>query len=593
MPELGSEAYMGPSVKRARIACVAVFVGYHAAWLLSVPHVVLDDFLVLFVSAVIWRAAAIVPWRVAQVVVGLVAAAACLPLGFVVYGMQRLDALLMAIFVRSPGYAWVLASHVVSPWRMYLFACVVTVGVAVLLRYARWPLPSRYGRRFFLLGICVWAWRGSAALSPDLTLMVGAHTFYRRGHEAPELPPPGLHRAPPPQAAAKNVRGRAVVWILHESVGASMVAPWTASSDAQELALWAQQHPERAVFFLNAVSQAAHTPISGPSMFTGLAPDASRTDYASAAFAWHWLDPSLQRSVFVSPQLYGWVNLDKFYFGSRPPAHVHTAEHMQGTPLNDGGVPDQEATDLALQISERVWREYGELYLFVQYNATHQPCWHPGVKDPSASSYDPSLERDLRCKEAVHFVHREELRLFDGLERLGILDQAWVISTSDHGESISAGALNRGKSVDEEVLRVPLMIAAPKTWAAAHPEPWALLQANAEARVSNADILPTVIDALANQLAPFELWMGQSLLQPVRKDRTLYACTDVPIRRWPTAGCAVYNGTDKAIVDVSTGQTTWWLTGAKVPTQQAQPAPAATPQWFRDWSAVHQQKHKP
>ncbi|QDV09931.1 Choline-sulfatase [Planctomycetes bacterium Poly30] len=62
----------------------------------------------------------------------------------------------------------------------------------------------------------------------------------------------------------------------------------------------------------------------------------------------------------------------------------------------------------------------------------------------------------------VTTADRETGRLLKGLEALGILDDALVVATSDHGEEFGEhGAIGHAKQLYAESLRVPLLIAGP------------------------------------------------------------------------------------------------------------------------------------
>jgi arylsulfatase A-like enzyme len=99
-------------------------------------------------------------------------------------------------------------------------------------------------------------------------------------------------------------------------------------------------------------------------------------------------------------------------------------------------------------------------------------------------------------------------RLIDGLEELGLYDEALLVLTSDHGEEfLEHGRLQHSFSYYEEVLRVPLLLRVPGAGAGLVREP-----------VSLIDVLPTVLDVLGIEVdLPFQgrslrpLWQGRSL----------------------------------------------------------------------------------
>ncbi len=91
------------------------------------------------------------------------------------------------------------------------------------------------------------------------------------------------------------------------------------------------------------------------------------------------------------------------------------------------------------------------------------------------------------------------------LGQLGLGDRTIVVITSDHGEEFGDhGGMGHGRTLQQEVLRVPLVIAAPGL----------LAPAAVAAPVSLLDVAPTVLDLLG--LAPIPGHRGVSLVSRAR-----------------------------------------------------------------------------
>jgi arylsulfatase A-like enzyme len=91
------------------------------------------------------------------------------------------------------------------------------------------------------------------------------------------------------------------------------------------------------------------------------------------------------------------------------------------------------------------------------------------------------------------------------LARLGLADRTIVIILSDHGEEFGDhGGMGHGRTLHQEVLRVPLVIAAPGL----------LAPANVTSPTSLLDVAPTVLDLLG--LAPIPGHRGVSLVARAR-----------------------------------------------------------------------------
>lgn len=94
----------------------------------------------------------------------------------------------------------------------------------------------------------------------------------------------------------------------------------------------------------------------------------------------------------------------------------------------------------------------------------------------------------------IRYVDREIGRLLEGLGRSGRRDRAWITVTSDHGEEFKEhGSVGHGRSLYEEVIRVPLVIAGPGSGTAGRGG------RRIAAPASGIDLFPTLID-----LAGFE-----------------------------------------------------------------------------------------
>ncbi len=110
-----------------------------------------------------------------------------------------------------------------------------------------------------------------------------------------------------------------------------------------------------------------------------------------------------------------------------------------------------------------------------------------------------------RYDEEIAYTDRELGRLLDAYQQLGLADEAVVIFTSDHGESMMEHEhwFRHQMNVYEEMVRVPLAIRLPGF------EPSRVAQA-----VSLVDIAPTILELAS--LPPPPGWDGVSLLSRPR-----------------------------------------------------------------------------
>ncbi len=132
---------------------------------------------------------------------------------------------------------------------------------------------------------------------------------------------------------------------------------------------------------------------------------------------------------------------------------------------------------------------------------------------------DHGLERTLRKRvlydEFILYADREFGRFFDFLESSGLLNNTWVILTSDHGEMFERGINGHTTPVlYEPVIRIPLMIF----------EPGLKSRLDVHTPTSAIDILPTLLHVTGNEP---KSWIEGTVLPPYSseypdRDRKIY-----------------------------------------------------------------------
>lgn len=119
----------------------------------------------------------------------------------------------------------------------------------------------------------------------------------------------------------------------------------------------------------------------------------------------------------------------------------------------------------------------------------------PGIPRDSALAYD----------QEARYTDDHVGPFLAHLARLGLAERTIVVITSDHGEEFGEhGSMGHGRTLHQEVLRVPLVIAAPGL----------LAPAEVTTPVSLLDVAPTVLDLLG--LAPTAGQRGTSLVGRAR-----------------------------------------------------------------------------
>lgn len=147
-----------------------------------------------------------------------------------------------------------------------------------------------------------------------------------------------------------------------------------------------------------------------------------------------------------------------------------------------------------------------------------------GSSDAPMATSDSLLDDRRHYDEFLLYVDQEFGRLFDMLEASGILDDTWLVLTSDHGEMFERGIGGHATPVlYEPVIHVPLMIF----------EPGRRERMDIHTPTSAIDLLPTLLRVTGQPSAP---WTEGLVLPPFADpplERSVYA---VEARNTPLRG---------------------------------------------------------
>ena len=121
----------------------------------------------------------------------------------------------------------------------------------------------------------------------------------------------------------------------------------------------------------------------------------------------------------------------------------------------------------------------------------------------------------MKYDEFILYVDREFSRLYNHLSDTGLLDNTWIVLTSDHGEMFERGIIGHSTHVlYEPVIRVPLMIF----------EPGRKSRTDVYSPTSSIDLLPTLLHVTGQQSAN---WTEGIVLPPfsstsIHQNRNIY-----------------------------------------------------------------------
>jgi arylsulfatase A-like enzyme len=129
--------------------------------------------------------------------------------------------------------------------------------------------------------------------------------------------------------------------------------------------------------------------------------------------------------------------------------------------------------------------------------------------------FETLLRKRANYDEFILYVDEEFGRLMDKLQETGVLENAWVVLTSDHGEMFERGIRGHWTPVlYEPVIRVPLMIF----------EPGYRSRRDVYENTSAVDLLPTLLHLTGQPPAD---WSDGSVMPPFKQaydpERSLYA----------------------------------------------------------------------
>jgi len=141
------------------------------------------------------------------------------------------------------------------------------------------------------------------------------------------------------------------------------------------------------------------------------------------------------------------------------------------------------------------------------FRAFARDGYQPQPKPPDVlarkSLTEPELQRKrIAYDEFILYVDREFGRLFDYLEASGVLEDTWVVVTSDHGELFERGFHGHvTPMLYEAVVRVPLLIF----------EPGRTVRTDIKVPTSAVDLLPTLLHVSGQ---PAAVWTEGHVLPP-------------------------------------------------------------------------------
>lgn len=138
--------------------------------------------------------------------------------------------------------------------------------------------------------------------------------------------------------------------------------------------------------------------------------------------------------------------------------------------------------------------------------------------------FDKLMETRRLYDEYILYVDAEFNRLYTGLQNAGLLDNTWILFTSDHGELMERGYIGHlDPHLHQPVVRIPLVVF----------EPGREQRLDVHTATSAIDILPTLLQVTGQSPAP---WAEGLVLPPygapVPNDRSVYVLQALENRKY-------------------------------------------------------------
>ena len=371
-----------------------------------------------------------------------------------------------------------------------------------------------------------------------------------------------------------------VLFVVQESLGRRRMSLFGYDRPTTpRLEEWARKDPESLAVFPHALTNSGNTSVVLPELLTGLPPSASLEALHSAPFLWQYARAAGYRTLLLSAQSFKYAAFAD-YFLSTPPERFYTADNAGDDLVNGGGIDDRVFTERVNRELDLAISDSRPFFAVLQYNATH----HPILKLPPQG---PGLGGSTRAERYDNAVALLDQLLDDLKRRLaekGVLERTVIVVTSDHGECLGEHPIHRTQSYYDEVLAIPILVYAPEQLKRERPDAIRALFENRERNVQNLDLPPTLLDALGlwdrPELRELTAEMpGQSLFQPVPRDRVVYALNNTAARHWTNEGFGLVLGEEKYVFSERGGHELYDLSRDRDERNNLWPGRSGSPDW--------------
>lgn len=275
-------------------------------------------------------------------------------------------------------------------------------------------------------------------------------------------------------------------------------------------------HPEEVFLFERAYSNCTTTALSVPGIFTGISPIQQSHILHRVPLFWDYGKSIGYHTFFISSHTFNWYNF-RLFFSSSAIDYLWNKEISGFQAMNDLGINDHlTITETLRHISLNKTTPFSGV---VHLNTNHYPyIVENKYQQWSGNEIDPYDHTMLKHDDLMY-------RLFTGLDSLDVLRKTILISTSDHGEAFHEhGYIGHIFNHHIESISIPIWIYFPKDIQSLFN--LEELRHNLQKNISNADLIPTILDFMEISQRPdlepiLPYLTGKSLLSAIESDRTI------------------------------------------------------------------------
>jgi glucan phosphoethanolaminetransferase (alkaline phosphatase superfamily) len=311
------------------------------------------------------------------------------------------------------------------------------------------------------------------------------------------------------------------------------------------------------VAFSNVVSIGVHTMVSVPYLLTGLQGSDPHGEIYKTPTIFDYAAARGYDTHFLSAQDTRWGNLSQFV-GNSGVSHFYSGTHFNPNVSVHKGADDMLVLEKGVKPTlDTTQKPY---FLMVQMDGSHYPYsehspvefkkFLPEGDANSLNAYDNTvLYSDHYFNELVKAVRSRD-------------PKAWIFYVSDHGDSINEHEGRFHYRFGRNVIHVPLFVWPPA-------EAYERMRKNEHKPVSQADILPTIVEIMGSQLvAPVD---GLSLLGEIPENRLRVVSRNMATLQPHPSAAVVHPDFSFLEADYTRGSVTLFDRKTVVPMEQAPP----------------------